>query len=76
MINSQSNFSSFSSRYSIPANPDIIQKSVSSYIPKCMPIKKLKPSENGFLKHHREEKQRQSNSFKNYSSGVIDLIVE
>mgnify|MGYP001315576330 CR=1 FL=1 len=76
MINSQSNFSSFSSRYLVSANPDVIAKSINAYLPKCTPIEKGASSEQAFHKQYGDDEKEAPHSFKNYSEGIVDMIVE
>ena len=76
MINSQSNFSSFSSRYVVSANPDVIAKSINAYQPKCTPVEKGTSSEKSFHKQYGDDETRIPHSFKNYSAGIVDMIIE
>ena len=76
MINSQSNFSSFSSRYIVSSNPDVIAKSIAAYQPKCTPIEKGSASEKSFHKQYGDDENEIPHSFKNYSAGIVDMIVE
>ena len=76
MINSQSNFSSFTSRYVVSANPDIIAKTITAYQPKCTPVEKGTSSEQTFHKQYGDDENEIPNSFKNYSAGIVDMIVE